>query len=239
MKKLLLSVFAMLVLGAFCHFMGDGRTVEAANPEKKSCASCHEDFAAVLFKGHPAVKGKDIKACLSCHEPDMTGKPQKNAYSARMHLAHLPPRGTLDCTACHNWTPGRSFGLAGVKGSWGAPKKDDVASMKRIFLSWASSQYMDNRHAKTGVVCAGCHGKDLARSDDTVENPRCLECHGSMEKLAKKTEPKDFPDRNPHKSHLGEINCTVCHRAHAESKVYCLGCHQKFEMKITGGEKKK
>jgi hypothetical protein len=60
-----------------------------------------------------------------------------------------------------------------------------------------------------------------------------------MEELAKKTEPKDFPDRNPHKSHLGEIACTVCHRAHAESKVYCLGCHQKFEMKITGGEKKK
>jgi len=106
--------------------------------------------------------------------------------------------------------------------------------MKEIFASWAGSKYTDNLHAKAGIACANCHGKDLPKADTTVENSRCLACHGPMDKLALKTEPKDFKDRNPHKSHLGEVACTVCHKAHAESKVYCLGCHQKFKMKIQG-----
>jgi hypothetical protein len=239
MKRLWLSVFVILALGALIYFMADGRAVEAAKPVKTSCASCHQDFDSVLPKEHPAVNGKDLTACLPCHEPNMEGEPRKNDYSVRMHLAHVPPKGTLGCTACHNWTPGRSFGLIGVKGSRGAPKKEDMGLMKEIFLSWASSQYMDNLHAKAGVDCVGCHGKDLARADDTVENPRCLECHGPMETLAKKAEPKDFSDRNPHKSHLGDINCTVCHHAHGESKVYCLDCHQKFVMRIPGGAEKR
>jgi len=93
---------------------------------------------------------------------------------------------------------------------------------------------MDNLHAKGSIGCAGCHGKKLPKADDTVENERCLKCHGPLEELTKKTEPKDFADRNPHKSHLGDIACTVCHKAHAASKVYCLDCHQKFDMKIQG-----
>ena len=79
--------------------------------------------------------------------------------------------------------------------------------------------------------CSACHDKDIL-GEATIKNKKCLECHGSLEKLTDKTAPKDFPDRNPHKSHLGEINCTVCHTAHAESKVYCLECHPKFEMKL-------
>lgn len=86
------------------------------------------------------------------------------------------------------------------------------------------------------VNCAACHGKGTPQLDSTVENPRCLECHGPMEKLAKKSEPEDFPDRNPHKSHLGDIACTVCHKEHDTSIVYCLDCHRNFKMKIPGGE---
>jgi len=70
-----------------------------------------------------------------------------------------------------------------------------------------------------------------------VENQRCLECHGPMEKLAQKSAPKDFPDRNPHKSHLGEIACTVCHKGHQASTVYCLDCHRNFKMSIPGAAK--
>jgi len=92
-------------------------------------------------------------------------------------------------------------------------------------------------HHAGKVDCAGCHGKGAPKLDSTVENQRCLECHGPMEKLAKKSEPKDFPDRNPHKSHLGDIACTVCHKEHSASSVYCLECHPKFIMKIPGGEK--
>lgn len=86
------------------------------------------------------------------------------------------------------------------------------------------------------IDCASCHGKGSPEPDSTVENPRCLECHGPMEELAKRSEPADFPDRNPHKSHLGDIACTVCHHEHSPSSVYCLDCHRNFKMKIPGGK---
>jgi hypothetical protein len=75
----------------------------------------------------------------------------------------------------------------------------------------------------------------MPEKGDTVENDRCLACHGPMEKIVAKSTPTDFADRNPHKSHLGEIACTVCHKAHEASVVYCLGCHRLFTMKIQGG----
>ena len=108
--------------------------------------------------------------------------------------------------------------------------------MKKVFASWKSSGYTDSLHGKANIMCGGCHGGTMAKEGDTVENSRCLACHGPMDKLAARSTPKDFPDRNPHKSHLGEINCTVCHKGHAESKTYCLDCHKLFRMnKIPGG----
>ena len=240
MKKtwLLLTVL-LLIFGVLCLIVDNrgaaaAKTADSGKDTKANCQTCHADFATVIPKGHPPVKGKDLAACTSCHAPDQAGKAAKNAFSSQMHLAHVAPKGNQDCTACHTWTPGKSFGLKGVKGSFGAPTKDDVAMMKEIFASWGGSKFMDNLHAKGSIGCAGCHGKDLPKADDTVDNNRCLTCHGPMEKLAKKTEPKDFKDRNPHKSHLGDIACTVCHKAHAASKAYCLDCHKKFNMKIQG-----
>ena len=237
MKKTWLPVTALVAVVALVCLLSNYSAVEAAKPAKAAkanCATCHADFSSVLPQGHPAVKGKDLAACTSCHAPDMTGSTKKNGFAARMHLAHTPPKGSLECQACHSWTPGKSFGLIGQKGSWGAPKNDDMTLIKQIFGSWAGSSFTDNLHAKAGMGCAQCHGKTLPKADDTVDNNRCLACHGPMDQLAKKSEPKDFKDRNPHKSHLGDIACTVCHKAHAESKVFCLDCHKKFDMKIKG-----
>lgn len=234
MKRILLSVLAMAALLCLPYLVTGNRMAEAAKPVKASCQSCHADFTKVVPKGHPPVKGNDLSACTSCHAPDLAGKAEKNAFSSRMHLAHVPPKGKQDCTACHTWVPGKNFSITGVKGSLGAPTKEDVAMMKEIFASWGGSSFTDNLHAKANIGCAGCHGKALPKADDTVENTRCLVCHGPMEKLAMKTEPKDFKDRNPHKSHLGDIACTVCHSGHKASKVYCLDCHKKFDMKIPG-----
>ena len=249
MKRILLSVLVIVTIFALVYIVTARHTAEAAKPANKegdtgkaakaSCAGCHADFASVLPKNHPEPKEKDITGCITCHEPDLSGKAEKNPFSAKIHIAHLTSKANLDCVVCHTWTPGKSFGLIGRKDSLGAPTKDNLDLMRQVFASWASSGYMDNMHAKANIVCAGCHGKDLPKADDTVENVRCLVCHGSMDKLAQKTEPKDFKDRNPHKSHLGDIACTVCHKGHAESKVYCLQCHQKFDMKIKGGSQAK
>jgi hypothetical protein len=236
MKKNLLPVLLMGAMLCLLYVLAGDRMAEAAKATTVSCKTCHADFASVLPKGHPPAQGTDLAACTSCHVPDREGTAKKNAFSSRIHKAHVAPNGSLDCTVCHTWTPGKSFGLIGQKGSRGAPTKEDMALMKQIFTSWASSSYTDNLHAKVGIACTQCHGKKLPKADDTVENNSCLACHGPTDKLAQKTESKDFKDRNPHKSHLGDIACTVCHKGHAESKVYCLGCHQNFKMKIQGGK---
>lgn len=197
-----------------------------------SCATCHADFAAVLPKPHPPVKGEGLLACLECHVPAERVKAEPNKFAARLHLAHLKGQTPMDCLICHTWNPDTRFGLIGAQESYGAPSTDDMNLMKQMFTSAVKSAYLDARHVSKDVTCAGCHGKTLPKSGDTVENQKCLECHGPMTELVTKTAPKDFPDRNPHESHLGEIACTVCHSGHAESKVYCLECHPKFNMKI-------
>ena len=108
---------------------------------------------------------------------------------------------------------------------------------KQVFVSWASSNYTDNLHARAGIMCSQCHGKDIAKADDTVDNSRCLTCHGPMDTLIMKSETNEFNNRTPPKSHLGTVACTLCHHAHGKSKVYCLSCHRSFKMKIQGTTK--
>ncbi|HVP51427.1 MAG TPA: cytochrome c3 family protein [Terriglobales bacterium] len=200
------------------------------------CAGCHADFSSVLPKGHPAVNGTGLASCLPCHSLGQAGEAKKNGFSTRIHLTHAGPQLHLECVACHGYVSGKSFGLIGQSISWGAPKDEDMAIIKEVFASWVNSSYTDHLHAQAMVDCAGCHGKEVPLPDTTVENNRCLTCHGPQDQLAARSRPQDFPKRNPHDSHLGEIACTVCHHAHAESKVYCLDCHRNFTMKIPGGK---
>lgn len=232
MKNLRLPCIAIAILAlAYASFAA---SAAATTTETVACKNCHSDFAALLPQDHTPIEGNE-PSCMACHHSDMPGTEKKNPYLTRIHLAHQPPRGDGDCLTCHSWSVGKSYGLIGVTESWGAPTEEDMAVLKEIFQSWSNSGYLDNLHAKASISCTNCHGKKLPDLDATVDNQRCLECHGPMEQLAKITEPADFKDRNPHHSHLGEIDCTVCHKAHGESKVYCLGCHQKFAMTIPGG----
>lgn len=85
-------------------------------------------------------------------------------------------------------------------------------------------------HKAKELNCKACHGDSLKVDDnETVVNQLCIKCHGSLGEVAK----KDKGHINAHKSHLGEISCTVCHQAHSASKVYCLRCHG-FDMPIPG-----
>ncbi len=237
MTRLFLNALITAMVLALLHSAGYAAPAKASKSSvsKQSCSSCHSEFSSVLPAKHPAVSGKDLNACTSCHAPDPQNKAKPKAYSAKLHLAHTKADAKMDCTACHTWQPGKSFGLKGSKVSFGALSKENMEQIKKVFDSWTASKNLDAHHGKKNVTCSGCHEK-LPEQGDSVENDRCLACHGDSEKLAKKTEPKDFPDRNPHKSHLGTINCTVCHKAHTASKTYCLDCHTKFDMKIPFGE---
>jgi hypothetical protein len=235
MKKLFLFLIAASLALPFSAWSAEKGKSPTAKPGKSaSCASCHEGSSDLLGKGHPEVKVTTLGACLACHKPKVPVQGESNPFSATLHKAHLNEVTALECTTCHTWSPGKSLGLPGQKISYGKPSRQDMASLKRIFVSWAGSGYTDGLHSGKNVTCVGCHGKTLPEIGDPVENERCLQCHGPFQRLLEKSAPKDFPDRNPHSSHLGEIACTVCHKGHAASSVYCLECHRAFKMKIPG-----
>ncbi|MCX5818982.1 MAG: cytochrome c3 family protein [Deltaproteobacteria bacterium] len=206
-----------------------------SNTAKLSCTGCHGDFKSVLPKDHAQVGGQEIAACLTCHRPGSPDKAASNPFAARIHRPHTGPKAKMDCLVCHTWTPGKSFGLVKQKDSWGPLSRQEMELLKQTMASWSDSPYLDSLHARQDVTCSGCHAKRLPTTEDTVENDRCLSCHDSYEKLAEKTTSAQFPKRNPHQSHLVGLDCTKCHMAHGESKVYCLQCHSSFDMKIPGG----
>jgi len=90
-----------------------------------------------------------------------------------------------------------------------------------------------NKHKSKGIACAACH-KDSTEA--RVKDNTCMSCHGSYAELAKKTaklEDLKAHKYNPHRSHVGEASCTLCHKNHAPSVLYCNECHPaKFTMKV-------
>jgi hypothetical protein len=238
-KKIIATVTALLCLLVVSPLTSQTTKIKSVDKKDKkvssSCSSCHADISTVLPKGHEPVKTGTLLACLSCHQPNLSGKAETNSFSTAIHRPHVKAESKTDCNLCHKWVPGKQLGIKGTRVNLGSVSKENMALLQKSFVSWASSSYLDGSHNKAKVGCMACHGKAIPEKGDTVENDRCLVCHGSMESLVAKSAPKDFPDRNPHQSHLGEIACTVCHLGHSQSKVYCLGCHGKFQMKIPGG----
>jgi fumarate reductase flavoprotein subunit len=82
--------------------------------------------------------------------------------------------------------------------------------------------------------CASCHGTNEVvpnkiPDDEYAINKQCTTCHGDFAKLAKADKKID-----PHGSHLGQINCTVCHAGHQKPKLICNDCHS-FDNKMPFG----
>lgn len=69
------------------------------------------------------------------------------------------------------------------------------------------------------------HGKQWPVSKDGyVTKQACKQCHGDYDKLAKMTANLD---PNPHHSHLGDVNCTDCHKPDlAKPQIVCNDCHK-------------
>lgn len=234
MKKIV--KISILLLGLIVAFPSLGETRKKDDKKKViSCKTCHTDLKQVLPQNHREIPSpRTITGCIPCHKPDTSGKPEKRPFSAKIHRPHVKETSKVDCTLCHIWHRGK-FGILGTNINLGVLKKEDLNELKKAFNSWAISKNLDAIHNKADIVCLSCHGNKLPSIGDTVENDRCLSCHGNVDSLAERSAPKEFPDRNPHKSHLGDIACAVCHHGHRESKAYCLNCHVKFEMKIPGG----
>lgn len=78
-------------------------------------------------------------------------------------------------------------------------------------------------HTSHGMKCDTCH-KTAPVAGAKVKKDVCKQCH-NPEQLAKKSmELKVEP--NPHYNHLGDVNCTECHKGHQKSELMCNQCHQ-------------
>ncbi|MBJ6749237.1 flavocytochrome c [Geomonas sp. Red421] len=99
-------------------------------------------------------------------------------------------------------------------------------------VTWAGGSEPLAKLHEGKATCADCHGSSKKISVDDSEkgvNKNCVGCHGTLAEMGKKSQE----EVNPHKSHLGDINCTACHHGHTASWAYCLSCHP-FDMKIAG-----
>ena len=100
-----------------------------------------------------------------------------------------------------------------------------------IVAASAGAAPLADRHAAAKMNCASCHGVAKPEPFAEVANDACLKCHGPLEKLQKKFDEK-YGRRNPHRNHLGDVACSICHKGHAESSVYCENCHRDFRLPI-------
>lgn len=141
-------------------------------------------------------------------------------------------------------------GISGYAAEKGIYQKDPESCAKCHMIkpyveTWKNSDFLAHKHQKAGVGCLECHEVTLQQQKDHLAKSRkkayktpleereyesevCFRCHGNYQDLAERT--KDFKDRglskNPHKSHYGEIDCNMCHKAHRTSVDYCSQCHQ-------------
>ena len=97
-----------------------------------------------------------------------------------------------------------------------------VIVMSLCTVAWADD-FLADRHGEKGVSCADCHDTDTPEKGTFVAMDKCLACHGPYEDLAVKTD--QLGKKNPHNSHVGNLDCTVCHYGHAPSVLYCTKCH--------------
>jgi hypothetical protein len=113
--------------------------------------------------------------------------------------------------------------------------------MQTYVESWKSEPFLAYAHAEAGVTCLMCHEPTIQQQVDEVvkfvtkdyetplserefPNEFCFGCHehGSYAEVSQRTAGLAL---NPHDSHFGERDCTLCHNVHRDSQDYCAPCH--------------
>lgn len=112
--------------------------------------------------------------------------------------------------------------------------------IKPYYQSWKEGPLLAAKHAEKGVKCLDCHQQGIPEKvregvlyvsgnyetplkERSFKKDECLKCH--QDNWAKVVDSTEFEMSNPHDNHLGEIDCSLCHKMHRESEVYCLQCH--------------
>lgn len=116
--------------------------------------------------------------------------------------------------------------------------------MQPYLESWQASEYGAYAHGVEDVTCLECHVPTTQQQVDELVvymqgdftvpleereygNEFCFDCHEpnehtTYEEVIELTADLEL---NPHGSHLGELECDLCHKMHRVSEDYCAECH--------------
>ena len=110
--------------------------------------------------------------------------------------------------------------------------------MEPYVQGYHDGDILAHKHAEAGVTCIDCHDNGIEdKVQETVwyitddfddppqkrafDNEMCTKCHSVSDIIAK----TNYPEGNPHDSHLGDLVCSDCHYSHEKSKAACQKCH--------------
>ena len=96
-----------------------------------------------------------------------------------------------------------------------------LAPLALSVLPSVGAELLADKHAKSGVDCAGCHKK--VPPEGPPSPTVCYGCHGDISKVAERTQKLPH---NPHDSHRPDFDCDACHHLHKPSEDRCTPCHQ-------------
>lgn len=94
-----------------------------------------------------------------------------------------------------------------------------MAVLGMVSCASALAAPIQELHAAKQIQCTACHPQGEKVAPTTQD---CMTCHGSYKDVAGKT---GSLRPNPHDSHMGELECTVCHKGHQQQTVFCNQCH--------------
>ena len=158
------------------------------------------------------------------------------------HYVNGQVGGTIDfnhtrCITCHS-SVAEDFAVSG---------SDLMKSHIEAYADYQAGNASDNARAiidkhpdemaaffskdSNGSNCSTCHSTSLDESGlvvigDINTIDYCETCHDYDQAIATTSKWGGAEKVNPHDSHLGEFDCSSCHRIHAESdEMYCNECH--------------
>ena len=122
-----------------------------------------------------------------------------------------------ECGVCHGSEKVLPVGHVDTKGMAGAACKE----CHKGATSLRGKMPLSHNHQLNGVICADCHG--ITKPAKPPEQKKCLSCHADYKKIAIQTD-KTLPP--PHDSHMGDLDCGLCHHQHSKSENFCSQCHE-------------
>jgi fumarate reductase flavoprotein subunit len=103
-----------------------------------------------------------------------------------------------------------------------------------LLLSGASyadeNKQLRGKHLENEIACVDCHGTENPKK--MAKTSACKSCHDSGPDVIINDTVDGIEYNLPvHKAHTGPLRCSLCHKVHEASELYCNKCHR-FNIKV-------